>query len=129
LIEAAREARDHAHCPYSGFAVGAAVLMEDGSIHAGCNVENRTFGLTICAERTALAGAVSKGLREPRAVAVITDTDPPAAPCGACREAMLEWVRDLPILLTNPRGDRRVVQLAELHLLPFDLPGADSAGG
>ena len=122
LIEAAREARANAHCPYSGFAVGAAVLMEDGSIQPGCNVENRTFGVTICAERAAIVGAVARGLRNPQAVAVITDTHPPAAPCGPCREALVEFAKDLPILLTNLSGDRKVVQLKDLHPLPFELP-------
>jgi len=122
LVAAATAARDKSHSPYSHFAVGAAVLMEDGSVHAGCNVENRSFGLTVCAERTAIATAVGQGLRRPQAVAVVTDTDPPAAPCGACREVLAEFAEDLPVLLCNLQGDRRLIQLSELFPLPFKLP-------
>jgi len=122
LVAAATAARDRSHSPYSRFAVGAAVLMEDGSIHAGCNVENRSFGLTVCAERTAIATAVGQGLRRPQAIAVVTDTDPPAAPCGACREVLAEFADELPVLLCNLQGDRCLIQLTELFPLPFKLP-------
>lgn len=122
LVAAATAARDKSHSPYSHFAVGAAVLMEDGSIHTGCNVENRSFGMTICAERTAIVTAVSQGLRRPQAIAVVTDTDPPAAPCGACREVLAEFADELPVLLCNLQGDRQLMQLSELFPLPFKLP-------
>jgi len=123
LIAAATAARENAYAPYSRFAVGAAVLMEDGSIHAAANVENCIPALSICAERNALAAAASAGLRRPRAVAVITAMSPPAYPCGLCRQAFAEFARDLPILVINPGGERRETSLAELLPHPFSLPG------
>jgi len=131
LTAAAREVRERAHAPYSRFRVGAALLAEDGRIYAGCNVENRSFGLTICAERTAVARMVAAGARRPRALVVITDTSPPAPPCGMCRETLTEFAavrtedgtdRGLPILLVNLRGERREVTLAELFPDPFEWP-------
>ena len=124
LVAAALAARENAHRPYSGFAVGAALEMEDGSVVAGANVENRSFGLTICAERAAIAAGVARGLKRPRAVAVVTATDPPAPPCGMCRETLAEFAGpDLPVLLTNPRGDRTLYRLADLLPHPFEFPG------
>jgi cytidine deaminase len=106
--------------------VGAALLMEDGSIVVGCNVENRSYGLTICAERNALAAAVARGLRAPRAAAVVTDTSPPSPPCGMCRETLQELASPhLPILLVNPAGDRCERTLGELFPQPFVLPPRD----
>lgn len=121
LVAAAEQARSRAYAPYSRFAVGAAVLMGDGSIHPGCNVENRSYGLTICAERVALAAAVVRGERQPRAIAVVTDTDPPSPPCGLCLQALAELAEDLPILLANPQGDRQEVRLSQLLPNPFRL--------
>jgi len=123
LIAAARQAAARAHAPYSRFAVGAALLMEDGTVVAGCNVENRSYGLTMCAERTAIGAAVSRGLTSPRALAVVTTTAPPSAPCGMCRETLREFAEDLPILLVNPDGRRVETTLAELLPFPFELPG------
>ncbi|MEA2599834.1 MAG: cytidine deaminase [Acidobacteriota bacterium] len=123
LIAAATAARAHAYAPYSRFTVGAAVLMEDGSIHSGANVENCIPALSICAERTAVATAVSAGLRRPQAIAVVTDMRPPARPCGLCRQTLAELARDLPILVVNPHGDREETTLAELLPQPFSLPG------
>jgi cytidine deaminase len=126
LIEAATAARQNAHAPYSRFQVGAAVLMDDGAIYAGCNVENRSFGATICAERTAVTSAIAAGAKRLRAVVVITDTDPPAAPCGLCRETLAEFGDgDLPVLLLNPAGGERRFRLAELFPHPFVLPASD----
>ena len=123
LLEAATEARGNAYIPYSRFPVGAAVLMEDGSIFAGCNVENRSFGLTICAERVALSSAVAAGQQGLQAVLVLADTEPPSAPCGACREFLTEFgTPDTPVMLVNPAGDRRLHRLQELHPYPFELP-------
>jgi cytidine deaminase len=122
LVDAASEARRHAHAPYSGYTVGAALLMEDGSLVAGCNVENRSYGLAICAERNAITTAVARGLSRPKALAVVTDSSPPAAPCGMCRETLCEFAEELPILLANPAGERREVRLTELLPLPFVLP-------
>ena len=125
LVAAAREAAGRAHAPYSRFAVGAALLMEDGSVVAGCNVENRSYGLTMCAERTAIGAAVSRGLTRPRALAVITTTAPPSAPCGMCRETLREFADDMPILLVNPDGETVETTLAELLPFPFELPDRD----
>lgn len=122
LIAAARAARAHAYAPYSHFAVGAALLMEDGSVHAAANVENVIPALSICAERNAMSAAASAGLRHPRAVAVVTDASPPARPCGLCRQTLAEFARDLPILVVNVDGDREETTLAELFPQPFSLP-------
>lgn len=125
LVAAARAAREHAYAPYSHFAVGAALLMEDGSIHAAANVENCIPALSICAERNAMSAAASAGLRRPRAVAVVTGATPPARPCGLCRQTLSEFARDrdLPILVVNVDGDREETTLAELFPQPFSLPG------
>lgn len=121
LIAAARAARDNAYAPYSGFPVGAAVLMEDGSIHAAGNVENCIPALSICAERNAISAAASAGLRKPQAVAVIADMSPPARPCGLCRQTLLEFADDLPILVVNAQGEREETTLAELLPQRFKL--------
>jgi cytidine deaminase len=118
LIAAALAARAHAWAPYSHFQVGAAVLCDDGSIYSGCNVENATYGLTVCAERTALLKAVSEGRRRFVAIAVASDMAEPATPCGMCRQAIAEFAQDLPVVLVNPQGVRRETTLATL------LPGA-----
>ena len=121
LLAAATAARRNAYAPYSGFAVGAAVLLEDGSIHAGANVENGIPALSICAERVAIAQAASHGLRQPRAVVVVTATSPPSRPCGLCRQTLSEFARDLPILVANPEGERELLSLAEIFPQPFSL--------
>ena len=94
LADAARRASAHAHCPYSGFRVGAAALSGDGAIAAGCNVENTSYGLTVCAERSAVARAVADGARSIEAVIVYTPTPEPVTPCGACRQVIAEFGRD-----------------------------------
>ena len=120
LLEAARAAREHSYAPYSHFAVGAALLAEDGSIWAGANVENRSFGLALCAERAAVAAAIATGRRRFQAVLVLTDADPPAPPCGLCRETLTEFCApDLPIRLVNLAGDLRQFRLGELFPEPF----------
>ncbi|HEY2289225.1 MAG TPA: cytidine deaminase [Thermoanaerobaculia bacterium] len=123
LVAAARAARERAYAPYSHFAVGAALLMEDGSIHAAANVENCIPALSICAERNAMSAAASAGLRRPQAVAVVTGATPPARPCGLCRQTLVEFAKDLPILVVNVQGDREETTLAELFPQPFSLPG------
>ena len=122
LIAAAKAVRERAYAPYSNFPVGAALLMEDGSIHAGANVENCIPALAVCAERNALAAAVSAGLRRPQAVAVVTSTSPASCPCGLCRQALAEFAEDLPILVVNLEGEREETTLAELLPRRFVLP-------
>ena len=109
LLAAARAVRAHAHAPYSRFTVGAAVLDDAGRIHAGCNVENASYGLTVCAERNAVAAAVAAGAKSIRAVAIVTRMRrPPATPCGACRQVLAEFAGDdVPILLAGPTGAAR----------------------
>lgn len=123
LFQAAKEARERAYAPYSDFRVGAALLTEDGSVVTGCNVENRSFGLTICAERNAVVHAVAAGHRRFRAIAVVTAVSPPAPPCGMCRETLAEFSADLPILLGNVEGERRIVTSSALFPMPFEWPG------
>ena len=117
LIEAAGAVRSNAHAPYSKFMVGAALLDEKGGVHVGCNVENASYGLSVCAERHAIAAAVSAGMERIEALAVVTETDPPSAPCGACRQVLVEF-GDFPVILANPEGERVVTRVADL------LPGA-----
>jgi cytidine deaminase len=108
LLAAARAVRRRAHAPYSGYRVGAAVLDERGRIHVGCNVENASYGLTVCAERNAVAAAVAAGARRLSAVAVATSPSPgesPGSPCGACRQVLAELAPDkAAVLLAGPRG-------------------------
>jgi cytidine deaminase len=125
LVEAARTARASSYSPYSDFAVGAAVLTADGSIFAGCNLENRSYGLALCAERSAFAAAIAAGHRDFAAVTVVADANPPATPCGLCRETMAEFCGpDLPVLLCNLNGGRRQLRLGELFPDPFELPSS-----
>jgi cytidine deaminase len=114
LIDAARVARDRAYAPYSRFLVGAALLGTDGRIYPGSNVENASYGLTVCAERAALFGAVGQGQRRFSALALITDATPPAMPCGACRQVLRELAADLPIVATNLAGQRIETTLGRL---------------
>jgi len=113
LVEAASEVRDQAHAPYSGFTVGAAVIDANGRVHVGCNVENASYGLSVCAERHAVAAAVSAGGECIEGLAVVTDTSPPTSPCGACRQVLVEF-GDFPVILANPEGERIVTSVASL---------------
>jgi cytidine deaminase len=123
LILAAKAARERAYAPYSGFLVGAALETERGEVHVGCNIENRSFGGTICAERVAVGTAVAAGAEKISALVVITDTSPPAAPCGLCLQVLTEFAGpDLPVLLMNTAGDRQQHELSDLHPHPFELP-------
>lgn len=114
LLQAALAARNNAHAPYSEFLVGAALEDFDGRIHTGCNVENASYGLTVCAERVAVAKAVSEGARSFRRLAVAADTFPLTPPCGACRQVLSEFCEDLEILLVNPSGQTDSVRLKDL---------------
>jgi cytidine deaminase len=113
LVEAASEVREKAHAPYSNFAVGAAVLDAEGRVHVGCNVENASYGLSVCAERHAVAAAVSAGSQGIEGLAVVTDTTPPTSPCGACRQVLVEF-GDFPVILANLEDDRILTSVAEL---------------
>jgi cytidine deaminase len=122
LIAAARRVRQRAHAPYSRYRVGAAVVDERGRIHVGCNVENASYGLTICAERAAVTAAVAAGARAIRGVAVATGTRPPGSPCGACRQVLAELADDAtPIWLAPPRGDAAERRLGALLPEAFRL--------
>ena len=114
LCRLALAVRPHAHAPYSRFQVGAALRAVDGRIFTGVNVENASFGATICAERTAIVCAVAAGAREFSELVVALPDSPPAAPCGLCRQMLAEFARDLPITLVNDRGERIATSLAEL---------------
>jgi cytidine deaminase len=115
LIAAARSAQSRAYAPYSHFRVGAALEANDGSVYLGCNVENASYGLTICAERAAICAAVSAGAQRFRRAVVVSDVDPPAAPCGACRQVLAEFGLDLPI---QGVGTKRTVTWRLSELLP-----------
>jgi cytidine deaminase len=120
LVRAARTARRHAVATYSGFKVGAALETATGIIVTGCNVENATYGLTICAERVAMFKALSEGHRRFRRVAVVADTVSPTPPCGACRQILWEFGGDLEVVLANLRRETARLKLADLLPLPFD---------
>ena len=119
-MQAALEARRHAHAPFSHFQVGAALEDVDGRIHTGCNVENATYGLTICAERVAVFKAISEGARKFTRVAVAADTDVLTPPCGACRQILWEFCGDVELVLVNPRGKTETFRLKDLFPRPFD---------
>ena len=120
LVAAARRARRNAHASFSGFKVGAALETADGTIVTGCNVENATYGLTICAERVAMFKAISEGHRKFRRVAVVADTEAPTPPCGACRQILWEFGGDLEVILANLRREKGRHRLKDLLPLPFD---------
>ena len=107
LIEAARRAQQQAYAPYSRYRVGAAVEGVDGSVFAGCNVENASYGLVMCAERVAIGAAVAGGVRQFRRVVVVSDSEPPAPPCGACRQVIFEFAPDAEVLAVGPRSSHR----------------------
>jgi cytidine deaminase len=124
LVAAARQARERAYAPHSGYRVGAALLSADGSIHAAGNVENGLLALSVCAERLAVAAAVNAGRTDFRALAVVTDSRPPASPCGLCRQTLAEFVRDLPVLCVNDGGETSETSLGELLPRAFRLDEA-----
>jgi len=121
LIAAALAARAHAFAPFSKFRVGAAIEDGGGGIHTGCNVENATYGLTLCAERVAVFKAVSEGARKFRRVAVAADTDELTPPCGACRQILWEFCGDVEIELVNLGGKTETYRLKDLFPKPFDV--------
>lgn len=125
LMDCAIKAREKAYSPYSHFAVGAALLCEDGTLYEGCNIENASYGLTNCAERTVIFKAVSEGHIKFKALAVVADTDGPCAPCGACRQVMAEFKIPL-IIMGNLMGNIKMVTIEEV--LPFSFSEYDVIG-
>lgn len=120
LTEAALAARHNAHAPFSNFKVGAALEDDSGRIHTGCNVENATYGLTLCAERVSVFKAISEGARKFTRLAIAADTDVLTPPCGACRQILWEFCGDIEIVMVNPRGKIETVYISELFPRPFD---------
>ncbi len=120
LIEAALAARNNAHAPFSNFKVGAALEEEAGRIFTGCNIENATYGLTICAERVAVFKALSEGARKFRRIAIAADADILTPPCGACRQILWEFCGALELTLVNLKGETETLSLKELFPRPFD---------
>lgn len=125
LMDCAIKARENAYSPYSHFAVGAALLCEDGTLYEGCNIENASYGLTNCAERTSIFKAVSEGHIKFKALAVVADTEGLCAPCGACRQVMAEFKIPL-IIMGNLMGNIKIVTIEEL--LPFSFSECDVIG-
>lgn len=121
LIEEAKKARENAVAPFSRFKVGAALRTKAGKIYRGCNVENCTYGLTVCAERVALLTALAAGERSFDAIAVVTQSDEPGSPCGPCRQLMWEYCGDIPVTLANLTGKSVEYQLSTLFPVPFSF--------
>jgi cytidine deaminase len=120
LVEAALQARLNAFAPYSNYKVGAALLAGSGKVYTGCNVENATYGLSVCAERVALLKAISEGERRFTRIAVSSESEPPATPCGSCRQLLWEFAGDIEVILVNPQGHRATHQLKTLFPEAFD---------
>ena len=120
LIDAARRARENAVAGFSHFKVGAALETADGTIVTGCNVENATYGLTMCAERVALYKALSEGLDLFTRIAVVADTEDPTPPCGSCRQLLWEYCGDIEVILANLSEVKKRMRLSQLLPLPFD---------
>ncbi len=136
LIELAADVRRRAYTPYSGFPVGAALLGRSGRVYTGCNVENSSYPAGICAERAAVAKAVSEGERDFEAIAIVADSAKPCAPCGICRQVLAEFNPGMLVVMANVRGDARTVRASELlpdafgatHLMPASDPASDAEG-
>ncbi|MFQ5956401.1 MAG: cytidine deaminase [Candidatus Brocadiales bacterium] len=119
LVKQAREARKRSYSPYSRFGVGAALRTTSGKVYLGCNVENCSYGLTVCAERVAVYNAVSDGSRDFEALAIYTEAEDLTPPCGACRQVLWEFSKDLVIIIANHGGEEEL-KLSELLPKPFD---------
>ena len=120
LVEAATAVRENAVATFSEFKVGSALRTDKGTVYAGCNVENATLGLTVCAERVALWKALSEGERTFTEIAVVTAAERPTPPCGACRQLLWEFCGDIPVFMVSTRGKRATLQLSELFPHAFD---------
>ncbi|ANZ94495.1 cytidine deaminase [Brochothrix thermosphacta] len=124
LIEEAKAARERAYVPYSKFKVGAALMTKEGKVYGGCNIENASYGLTNCAERTAIFKAVFEGERTFEKMVIVGETDGPISPCGACRQVIAEFCEpDMPVILTNLNGNTQETTVSEL--LPSAFTGKD----
>jgi cytidine deaminase len=121
LVEEAKAARENALAPFSKFKVGAALLTKKGKVYRGCNVENCTYGLTVCAERVALLSALAAGEREFTAIAVVTQSETPGTPCGPCRQLMWEYCGDIDVTLSNLVGQKIDYKLSTLFPHPFEF--------
>ncbi|MBI2213007.1 MAG: cytidine deaminase [Acidobacteria bacterium] len=121
LIEEARLGRDNASAPFSKYKVGAALLTTDGRVYRGCNVENCTYALTVCAERVALLSAIAAGDRKFTAIAVVTQSENPASPCGPCRQLLWEYCGDIDVTIANLDGKAETMKLSELLPRPFSF--------
>jgi cytidine deaminase len=119
LAKRAQAARKHSFSPYSQFRVGAAIITKSGKVYTGCNIENSSFGLTICAERTAIFKAVSEGEREFTAIAIATDETRFISPCGACRQVIMDLAGDVDCILTDKAGAIKVLRMSDLLPHPF----------
>ena len=119
LIQAARKAKTHSHSPYSKFRVGAAVITKSGKIYTGCNIENSSYSLTVCAERTALFKAVSEGEKKFLAMVISTDVNDFISPCGACRQVISDLAGDINVILTNGVGKTKIMKMKDLLPHPF----------
>jgi cytidine deaminase len=120
LIEAAREVRKRAHAPYSNFKVGAAIEDENGRVFTGCNVENASYGLSVCAERAAVLKAISEGAGKLKRIAVVADTETLTPPCGACRQILWEFCRDAELTMANLSDKQETVSVEQIFPRPFD---------
>ena len=120
LLRKAREAKQHSYSPYSKFRVGAALLTKSGKIYTGCNIENSSFSLTICAERTAMFKAVSEAKQTFKAIAIVSDTEDFTPPCGACRQVMIDLAGNIDVVLANGKKQIKIFKLNTLLPLPFD---------
>ena len=119
FIPEALRVREHAYAPYSNFKVGAALVGESGKVYHGCNVENSSYGLCVCAERSAVARAVADGERRFKGIVIATQSEPPSPPCGMCRQTLVEFAADLPVVLVNDKGARVETSLDELFPMSF----------
>ena len=121
LIAEAKKVRENAYTPYSNFRVGAAVLTEDNRIFTGCNIENSSYGLSICAERVAIFNAISAGYKKFIKLTVVTNTEPPASPCGACRQIIFEFGDNIEVIMVNLKGEIKIMKINELLKDGFKL--------
>jgi cytidine deaminase len=120
LTEAARAVRERAHAPYSGFKVGAAIEDENGRVFTGCNVENATYGLSVCAEHVAVLKAISEGAAKLKRVAVVADSDTLTPPCGACRQILWEFCGNIELTMANIAGRQETISMEQIFPRPFD---------